>query len=85
MEEVERLCDRIAFINKGEIITITTPAQLKSYYGSKNIKIKIKLNKQSPDSLKSSLPEAAKVKSQNDSAIINLPLDYEMTGSLIDK
>ncbi len=85
MEEVERLCDRIAFINKGEIITITTPSQLKSYYGNKNIKIKVKLNKQSPDSLESLLPTTAKIESKNDSAIINLPLDYEMTGSLIDK
>ncbi|MFN2362668.1 MAG: ABC transporter ATP-binding protein [Halarsenatibacteraceae bacterium] len=85
MEEVERLCDRIAFINKGEIITITTPSKLKSYYGSKNIKIKIKLNDQSSESLNSLLPAAASLERKNDSAIISLPLDHEMTGNLIDK
>lgn len=84
MEEVERLCDRIAFINNGEIITITTPAWLKSYYGNKNIKIKIRLNQQSVDNLKSSLPEEAVIEIKNNSASISLPLDYEMTGNLID-
>ena len=84
MEEVERLCDRIAFINHGEIITITTPAWLKSYYGNKNIKIKIRLNQQSVDNLKSSLPEEAVIEIKNNSASISLPLDYEMTGNLID-
>ncbi|MFW5790246.1 MAG: ABC transporter ATP-binding protein [Bacillota bacterium] len=85
MEEVEKLCDRIAFINKGEIITITTPAQLKSYYGSKDIKIKVKLNNQSADSLNNLLPAEASLEIKDDAALISLPLDYEMTGSLIDK
>lgn len=85
MEEVERLCDRIAFINNGEIITITTPAQLKSYYGNKNIKIKVKHKNQSIEGLKSFLPETAKFEDSLNSAIISLPLDHEMTGSLIDK
>ncbi len=85
MEEVERLCDRIAFINNGEIITITTPPRLKSYYGNKNIKIKIKFKNQSTASLESLLPEIANLERKNDSAIINLPLDYEMTGRLIDE
>lgn len=85
MEEVERLCDRIAFINHGEIITITTPARLKSYYGKKNIKIKVKYTNQESENLKTLLPEGVNLEIENDSAIINLPLDYEMTGRLIDK
>ena len=85
MEEVERLCDRIAFINNGEIITVTTPFQLKSYYGNKNIKIKIKLNNQTTDNIKSLLPTAADLEIKNERAIISIPLAYQMTGSLIDK
>jgi len=85
MEEVEKLCDRIAFINRGEIITVTTPFQLKSYYGNKNIKIKIKLNNQTTDNIKSLLPTAADLEIKNERAIISIPLAYQMTGSLIDK
>ncbi len=42
MEEAERLCDRLAFINKGKIITISTPDQLKKKYGEDILAIRIK-------------------------------------------
>jgi ABC-2 type transport system ATP-binding protein len=42
MEEAEYLCDQIAIINKGKIITIDTPFGLKEKYGNvKIIEIKI--------------------------------------------
>ena len=34
MYEADELCDRIAFINKGEIVMIDTPANIKSKLGS---------------------------------------------------
>jgi ABC-2 type transport system ATP-binding protein len=37
MYEVESLCDRVAMINKGEIIMQGTPAELKAKYDAKNL------------------------------------------------
>ena len=37
MLEVEFLCDRVAFINKGRIIGIGTPTELKERYNAKNL------------------------------------------------
>ncbi len=37
MLEVEYLCDRIAFINKGRIIAIGTPDEIKSRFGGSNL------------------------------------------------
>lgn len=37
MLEVEYLCDRIAFINKGRIIAVGTPDEIKSRFGGKNL------------------------------------------------
>ena len=42
LEEAEYLCDRIAIINKGKIIAVDTPAELKNKFGrEKTIKIHI--------------------------------------------
>lgn len=37
MSEVEKLCDRIIFINHGQIIAEGTPTQIKSWYGKRNL------------------------------------------------
>lgn len=37
MLEVEYLCDRVAFINKGKIVNIGRPEELKEIYGAKNL------------------------------------------------
>ena len=51
MEEPEYLCDQIAIINKGKIITIDTPAGLKDKYG--NVKmIEIKIDRKIDESIK---------------------------------
>jgi len=44
MEEAEYLCDQIAIINKGKIVTIDTPIGLKEKYGNTKI-IEIKINR----------------------------------------
>jgi ABC-2 type transport system ATP-binding protein len=37
MLEIEYLCDRVAIINKGEVLEIGTPHGLKTKYGAQNI------------------------------------------------
>ena len=37
MLEVEYLCDRVAFINKGKIVNIGNPSELKEMYNAKNL------------------------------------------------
>ena len=47
LEEAEYLCDEIAIINKGKIIAIDTPDQLKNKFGrEKTIKIHVKEQKE---------------------------------------
>ncbi|NRT90615.1 ABC transporter ATP-binding protein [Clostridium beijerinckii] len=42
MEEADKLCDRVAFLNNGEIVEIGKPEELKLKYASDEIKIKLK-------------------------------------------
>jgi ABC-2 type transport system ATP-binding protein len=44
MEEAEYLCDQIAIINKGKIVTIDTPIGIKEKYGNTKI-IEIRINR----------------------------------------
>ena len=37
MQEADELCDRIAIINKGKIIAMDTPCELKKRYGEKGV------------------------------------------------
>jgi len=37
MEEAEKLCDRVAIMNAGKIVTIDTPSKLMDTHGSKNL------------------------------------------------
>lgn len=34
MEEADQLCDRVAFLNAGRVVTVDTPTRLKSEYGN---------------------------------------------------
>ncbi|CUU51128.1 ABC transporter ATP-binding protein [Clostridium beijerinckii] len=42
MEEADKLCDRVAFLNNGEIVETGKPEELKLKYASDEIKIKLK-------------------------------------------
>ncbi len=44
MNDVEELCDRIAFISGGEIREISTPRQLKLKYGKRILKTEFRIN-----------------------------------------
>ncbi len=39
MNDVEELCDRVAFIRGGEIVEISTPRELKIRYGKRELKV----------------------------------------------
>ncbi|MBU3176196.1 ABC transporter ATP-binding protein [Clostridium estertheticum] len=45
MEEADKLCDRVAFLNDGEIVEIGTPKDLKLKYTTNNIKVILKIEK----------------------------------------
>ena len=49
MEEADSLCDRLAFINQGKIIALSSPEELKNRFGEELLEIKFdhKANKQS--------------------------------------
>jgi fluoroquinolone transport system ATP-binding protein len=40
----DELCDRVAFLNNGEIVALDTPKNLKLKYGSYSIKVEYKNN-----------------------------------------
>lgn len=44
MEEADKLCNRVAFLDKGKIIELGTPSELKIKYAKDNIKIIYKNN-----------------------------------------
>ncbi len=58
LEEAEALCDKIAIINKGELITYKTTKELLDSFGYKNIFIKLNPNSQliSIDEIQEKLP-----------------------------
>ena len=44
MKDVEELCDRVAFMNKGQIVEINTPRNLKLKYGKKQLTVEYNEN-----------------------------------------
>ena len=41
MEEADKLCDRVAFMDKGKIVALDTPHNLKQQYGKRALKAKV--------------------------------------------
>lgn len=87
MEEAERLCDRLAFINKGEIITISTPDQLKKKYGEDILELRINCLKGDK-----SIAEIEEILEAYDSLIFEdnytsvlLSMNYTNLGAKLDK
>ena len=44
MEEVDKLCDRVAFLNQGQIAALDTPENLKLEYSTRDVKVLINEN-----------------------------------------
>ncbi len=87
MEEAERLCDRLAFINKGQIITINTPDQLKKKYGQDILELRINCIK-----VDKSIGEIEKILEAYDSLVFEdnytsvlLSMKYNNLGEKLDK
>lgn len=55
MEEAERLCDRIAIVNKGKVIALGTPRELVSSLGAETI-VEVELDQRLEQSALSNLP-----------------------------
>ena len=51
MKDVEELCDRVAFMNKGKIIETDTPRNLKLKYGKKQVAVEYKENNETKKEL----------------------------------
>jgi len=69
LSEAEYLCDEIAIIDKGKIITVDTPDSLKKKFGKeKTIKIHLMKNQFNVTSLLSKIPECV-VEFNNDTTI----------------
>ena len=83
MEEADRLCDRIAFINEGQLVTITPPAELKSHYGSKQVEVVVKKEKDCLQRLHNIVNEDF-IKEEKERVLIELPLNKERLGKTID-
>jgi ABC-2 type transport system ATP-binding protein len=41
MWEADKLCDRVAFMNKGKIAALGTPVSLKQHYGKRSIVVEV--------------------------------------------
>lgn len=61
MEEADKLCDRVAFLNAGEIVDIGNPAALKLKYTNDHIKVILK-DKNKEIMLKNDSEGASKIK-----------------------
>jgi ABC-2 type transport system ATP-binding protein len=61
MEEADKLCDRVAFLNAGEIVEIGKPEDLKLKYTNGNIKVILK-DENNELILKNNIESASKIK-----------------------
>lgn len=44
MFDADRLCDRVAFLNEGEIVAMDAPRDLKLQYGEKSVQVEHQIN-----------------------------------------
>jgi len=83
MEEADRLCDKIAFINKGQIVTITPPSELKSRYGAKIVEVVIKEKNLKIDNLDNIVPGRF-IREESGKIIVEIPINELKLGKIID-
>jgi ABC-2 type transport system ATP-binding protein len=69
MEEAERLCDRVAMIDKGRIVALDTPAALAERVETEQ-RIQFRPSAPVDDSLLQSLPEVTKVTHKGDVVVV---------------
>ncbi len=84
MSEADDLCDRVAFINQGEIAALDRPATLKRQYGQPALVIEILPSPQGIEGLQKAIP-TAQITCEDDSVRVRLPLQQPQLGSQIDE
>jgi ABC-2 type transport system ATP-binding protein len=62
MEEADKLCDRVAFLNEGEIVEIGSPASLKLKYITDDISVVLKDSRDRNVTLKNDPKNASKIR-----------------------
>lgn len=84
MAEAESLCDRVAFINQGEIAALDQPSTLKRQYGQAVLVIEMKPHKSELQEIEEAIPPA-QVSSADDLATVRLPLNQPNLGVYLDR
>ena len=83
MAEADSLCDRVAFINGGEIAALDRPQILKRRHGEPALIIEILPNTQDLEALQEAIP-TDRITWHDESLQVRLPLDQVELGNLID-
>ena len=83
MSEAEVLCDRVAFINQGEIAALDRPGALKRQYGQSTLIIQLKPYEPGLEMLGGAIPTAP-ISVEDELAMVRLPLDEPGLGAQLD-
>ncbi|NMB11726.1 MAG: ABC transporter ATP-binding protein [Firmicutes bacterium] len=84
MSEAETLCDRVAFINQGEIAALDRPGTLKRQHGQATLVIQLRPDERELETLKRAIP-TAQVSWEDDLAMVKLPLEDPHLGAYLDQ
>ena len=84
MSEADTLCDRVAFINQGEIAALDRPGTLKRRHGQPVVIIEMRTDLSRLEMLKEAIP-TAQVSSKDDLTMVRLPLQQPDLGIQLDQ
>jgi ABC-2 type transport system ATP-binding protein len=84
LEEADMLCDRIAIIDYGKIVTVGTPNELKEGLGGDIMTLSIKDSNTDISSIIQKVPRVKEVKKQDDTYRIKLEDGEETAPTIID-
>ncbi len=83
LEEAERLCDRVAIINKGEILALERPDILQSKYGQPYLEVRLR-ERLTHDLMKPFLAEGDKIFDDKKGTVLLFALGNEDVGTRLD-
>ncbi|NLJ84899.1 MAG: ABC transporter ATP-binding protein [Firmicutes bacterium] len=84
MAEADALCDRVAFINQGQIAALDRPSTLKRQYGQPVIVVEMQPGEHGVEAIKGVIP-TARISWEEDLVKVSLPLDQPDLGTSIDR
>ncbi|MEJ6949927.1 ABC transporter ATP-binding protein [Natronospora cellulosivora (SeqCode)] len=91
MQEAEILCDRIAFINQGKIIALSSPENFKKEYGEDILELKFnfkntdKIRKEDINRIRNILEKNDELIIEENKLLIHLSLNSDNWGERLDK